>query len=112
MVLRTSAVLCAALLEIAAGCGGTQFSDGVYRDDELAFRIGPVPARWRQIEAEPARIAFRDDGNNATIALGGRCGKDGDDVPLQALTHHLFLHFTDRQVLSQEVRPLDGRDAL
>lgn len=97
---------------VALACGGPSFDGAVYRNDELAFRVGPVPQTWRQIEVSEALVAFRDDDKNATVAVNGRCGKDGDDVPLQALTHHLFLHFTDRQIVSQEVTPMDGRDAL
>jgi hypothetical protein len=33
-------------------------------------------------------------------------------VPLAALTHHLFLEFTEREVESQENLMLDGREAL
>jgi hypothetical protein len=95
-----------------ASCAGSSFDGRVYRNDEHAFRVGPLPRNWRPIESDTALLAFRDDTHGATIALSGRCGKDGDDVPLQALTHHLFLHFTDRQVLSQDIVPLDGRDAL
>ncbi len=105
-------LLVAPALVAAASCGGPSFNGSVYRGEDLSFRIGPVPASWRQIEVEETLLAFRDDDRGATIALNGRCGKDGDDVPLQALTHHLFLHFTDRQVESQEVVPMDGRDAL
>jgi hypothetical protein len=59
-----------------------------------------------------ALLAFRDDPTQSTIAVNGRCGKDGDDVPLESLTHHLFLHFTDREVEQQQRLTLDGRDAL
>jgi len=100
------------LLLLAAGCAGSGFDGRTYRNGELAFRVGPLPAEWRPIDTEAALLAFRDDTTAATIALNGRCGKDGDDVPLQALTHHLFLHFTDRQVLSQDMIPMDGREAL
>jgi hypothetical protein len=44
--------------------------------------------------------------------MNGRCGVDGDDVPLAALTHHLFLNFTKRHVESQQTVELDGREAL
>jgi hypothetical protein len=97
---------------VAAACGGSQFDGQVYRNGELSFRVGPVPDGWRRIDADNTLLAFRDDPSNATIALSGRCGKDGDDVPLTALTHHLFLLFTDRKVESQELSKLDGREAL
>jgi hypothetical protein len=101
-----------AALPLCVACGGPSFDGSIYRGEDMAFRVGPVPESWRPIEIEAALIAYRDDGKSATVAVSGRCGKDGDDVPLQALTHHLFLHFTDRDVMSQEVLQMDGRDAL
>jgi hypothetical protein len=93
-------------------CGGPTFDGQVFRSGDLAFRVGPVPASWRSIEATGALLAFRDDEASATVALNGRCGLDGDDVPLEALTHHLFLQFTGRELVSQSRVDLDGRAAL
>jgi hypothetical protein len=95
-----------------AACGGPRYSGTLYDDGVLRFRTGPVPASWRAIEADGTLIAFHDDRAPATVALNGRCGMDGDDVPLASLTQHLFLQFTDRQQRSQEEVSLDGRAAL
>ena len=46
------------------------------------------------------------------VAVNGRCGVDGDDVPLASLTQHLFLQFTERELKSQEELTLDGRAAM
>lgn len=94
------------------GCGGATFDGRTFDDGELSFRVGPVPRSWRRVDVSHALLAFRDDARRATIAVNGRCGRDGDDVPLEALTHHLFLHFTEREVASSERFPLDGREAL
>lgn len=94
------------------GCGGASFDGRVFRNDELSFRVGTIPGDWQPIDTEGALLAFRDDRAPATVAVSGRCGKDGDDVPLEALTHHLFLQFTDRTVESQVHVQLDGREAL
>lgn len=102
--------LLAGLVLIA--CGGPTLEGSVYRGDELSFRVGPRPPAWRGIEVDGALLSFRDDAAAATIAVNGRCGVDGDDVPLRALTQHLFLNFTDRELSSQEEQTLDGRDAL
>jgi hypothetical protein len=96
----------------AAGCGGSRFDGGVFENADLAFRTRPPPAEWHAITAEGALLAFRDDTTPASVVLNGRCGKDGDDVPLEALTHHLFLEFTDRVVESQTRVEMDGREAL
>ena len=95
-----------------AACGGSTFNGGVFRDGEIAFRVGPHPDTWRRIEVDETLLAFRDDQASALIAVNGRCRRDGDDVPLQALTKHLFLQFTNREVLEQRTIPLDGRAAL
>jgi hypothetical protein len=94
------------------GCGGASFDGRVFQNGELSFRVGPVPPEWHAIEATGSLVAFRDDSAPATIAVGGRCGKDGDDVPLEALTHHLFLAFTERNIENQVKVELDGREAL
>ncbi|WP_437928477.1 hypothetical protein WMF37_04275 [Sorangium sp. So ce291] len=100
------------LLALAlASCGGPSFNGTVYRGEDVAFRVPAAPASWRQISVSDAAVAYRDDENGATIALNGRC-RNEEDVPLISLTNHLFLHFTDREVLKQEVVPFDGREAM
>jgi hypothetical protein len=93
-------------------CASSGFDGHVYQSGALRFRVGQIPANWRPIEADDALLAFRDDPANATIALNGRCGVDGDDVPLTSLTQHLFLQFTDRELEAQKPLSLDGRGAL
>lgn len=95
-----------------AGCGGANFNGRVYESDELSFEVRDIPAGWESIDTSHGLISFRDDASQATIAVNGRCGQDGDDVPLTALTHHLFLIFTEREVLRQEEGMLDGRAVL
>jgi len=46
------------------------------------------------------------------VLVNGRCGQDGDDVPLLALTQHLFMSFTEREIVEQTVVPMDGREAM
>ncbi len=104
--------LTAALALSAASCGGGATYDGVrYRADDLVFRAGPAPASWRRLETSHGRLAFRDDAARATVIVNGRCGRDGDDTPLIALTNHLFLQFTEREIESEETVPFDGREA-
>jgi hypothetical protein len=108
--LRGFEVTLAGLLLVA--CASSGFDGRVYRDDDVHFRVGPVPSSWRRLEVDDTRLALRDDSANATVAVNGRCGLDGDDVPLASLTQHLFLQFTDRVQTSQTKLSLDGREAL
>jgi hypothetical protein len=99
------------VLAIAA-CGGTSFDGTVYRGETIAFRVPAAPPGWQRLEVSDAAIAYRDEANGATIAVNGRCQGGDDDVPLAALTQHLFLLFTAREIVVQEVVPLDGREAM
>lgn len=108
-VLRASVV--AAVVLAGAGCA-SGFDGQVYRGDGTSFRVGAVPEHWTCIDVSDAKVAFRDDVMRATVAVNARCGSDAEDTPLLALTRHLFLYFTDRQVHDQRLVQLDGREAL
>jgi hypothetical protein len=103
-------------LTIAAlelGCGrGAQFDGTEYRDDQVAFRLGPVPQGSERLAASEALVAFENPNIGSTIAVSARCHRESDDVPLRALVAHLFLQLTDRQTLAERPFQLDGRDAL
>jgi hypothetical protein len=94
------------------GCAGSAVKARELHDRGFDLRFGPIPPTWRPLKHPDLLVAFRDDPHQATVAVGGRCGKDGDDVPLQALTQHLFLYFTNREVRSERTLQLDGREAL
>jgi hypothetical protein len=107
----TATALAAAYFNLAA-CGGPHFDGRVYTDGPVQFRLEHIPEHWRRIDVSDAALAFRDDSQAATVAVHGRCGRDAEDVPLEALTQHLFLEFTERQMESRERLMLDGREAL
>jgi hypothetical protein len=104
--------LAAFLVASLAACAASHFDGQVFRKGGVAFRLEHLPPSWRRVEIDDTALAFRDEGNAATVAINGRCGKDAEDVPLQSLTQHLFLQFTERELTAQEVFPLDGREAL
>ena len=93
-------------------CAGPSWDGQVYRDDSLAFRAGKLPPGWRKLDDDNSLLTFRDAQHDLLISVNGRCGKDGDDVPLEALTQHLFVYFTERQIGDQRRVSLDGREAM
>jgi len=100
-------------LGLAASCAsGPRYDGQVYRGHGLLFRTGPVAEGWSRLDASHGLLSFRDEGARATVLVNGRCGQDGDDVPLAALTAHLFLRFTERKVDEEALVPFDGREAL
>jgi hypothetical protein len=95
-----------------AACGGPTFDGSVYRGDGYAFKVPKSPGSWTRLDVDAGALAFRDEANDATIAVSGRCKVDGEDVPLRSLTQHLFIQFTEREILKEEVVPFDGREAM
>jgi hypothetical protein len=96
------------------GCGAAtpKLESGVYRGNGVAFRVGDVPPRWREVKVEGATIAYRDDDHRASILLDARCNRKDDDVPLLALTDHLVMGTTERDYAAQDTVPFDGREAM
>jgi hypothetical protein len=99
---------------LAVGCGGAapRLEAGVYRQGEIAFRVGDVPPTWRPVHVEGATLAYRDETHRASILLDARCYRKDDDVPLLALTDHLVMGTTSREFASQDTLPFDGREAM
>jgi len=95
-----------------SACTGASFSGSVYRGPGYAFHVPPPPASWKRIDVDGKALSFMDESNGTLIAASGRCKVDGEDVPLRSLVQHLFLQFTERDVISEEVVPFDGREAL
>ncbi len=107
--------LCACL--VSSACSTPSLQNGVFRNGDVAFRVGPVPEHWAPIEEEHSdatlsAFAFRNPTNDSTVGVAARCHRDGDDVPLRSLTQHLYLGFTDRETRLEEEFTLDGRAAL
>ena len=101
-----------ALAATLVGCGASASFDGsVFRNAKIAFRVGPIPASWKQLDFHDAAMAFRDSAAQATVLVNGRCGVPGDDAPLAALTAHLLIGTTERSVRSEETVAFDGREA-
>jgi hypothetical protein len=98
----------------AAACGASKpaLEAGVYRSGDVAFHVGDVPPAWRPVHVQGATLAWRDEAARASVLLDARCHETDDDVPLRALTMHLLMGTTERDVKSEETLPFDGREAL
>jgi hypothetical protein len=106
---RTAAV--AAALSLLA-CSSTGWDGRVYHAGRASFRAGPVPPSWDRVSVEGAMLAFHDKQTGGSMNVYARCGQDGEDVPLRALTQHLLIGFTERQYVEEKVVPMDGREAM
>lgn len=103
--------ICFAAFLSAVGCAsGGSYQGGVYQDDETEFRLADPGSGWETLEVEDANdLAWGRDG--AVIQVNSSCDPSLD-IPLSALTNHLMIGFTERDLVSQELVPLAGREAL
>lgn len=103
------------LLAACGACGGPpkkSFDGSIYRDGAVAFQVPAAPARWRAVNVTQGSLAYRDDSHGASILLNARCHRPDEGTPLLALTNHLLIGSTAREVVKQETIPFDGREAL
>ncbi|HEY8429690.1 MAG TPA: hypothetical protein VIL20_15000 [Sandaracinaceae bacterium] len=104
-------MLLALALGCGLGCGGPSFAGNVFRDGEAAYRVGELDPGWRRIAMEDNDLAWHNERIGAVAQVNASCDP-ADDVPLGALTNHLLIGFTDRELRSSQTVPLDGREAL
>lgn len=94
------------------GCGGPTLEGGVYRGNEVQYRVGQIGAGFQSVSvADHNDLAWSNHETGALVQVNSTCEADMD-VPLTALTNHLLIGFTEREIRSQETHPLDGREAL
>jgi hypothetical protein len=106
------ATVMAAAIGACGGAAGRSFDGSVYRDGPIAFQVAAVPSGWRVVEVSAASLAYRDDAHGASVLVNARCHRPDEGTPLLALTNHLIIGSTAREVVAQETEPFDGREAL
>jgi hypothetical protein len=108
----TWGVRAAALLLLALVSCSASFDGRIYHGDGFSFSVAQPPAEWQPISVTSAALAYEERDFDGQVLVNARCDRDGDDASLRSLTQHLFLRFTQREAVSEEVFPFDGREAL
>ncbi len=101
------------VLPLFAACGGGgQLRGDVYDDSEARFRIGLPGDGWERLDVEGQNdLAWSHSGLASVIQVNSSCDP-ALDIPLRALTAHLLIGFTEREIASEELVALDSREAL
>ena len=97
----------------AMGCAtaGT-LQNGVYRGEQTSYQIGPVSDGWTAVTVNQQNdLAWHNEAKGAVMHVDSDCDP-GLDIPLTALRSHLMIGFTEREVVEEELVPMDGREAL
>ena len=97
----------------AMGCATTgALQGGVYQGEQVSYRLGPVGSNWTPVTVNQQNdLAWHDEAKGAVMHVDSDCDP-GLDIPLTALRSHLMIGFTEREVIEEEVVPMDGREAL
>lgn len=103
-------VLAFGVATLACG-GGPHLRGRVYQDEEAHYRIGELDAGWAPVTVQDNDVAFHSARLGAIVQVNASCDPAGD-IPLTVLTNHVLAGFTQRETLSEDLVPLDGREAL
>lgn len=98
---------------IAGACASTgAFDNGVYKAPNTTYEVGPVGPGWERLSVDDQNdLAWHNSTKEAVMHVDSKCDPSLD-IPLTALRAHLMIGFTDRDVVSEETVPMDGREAL
>ena len=87
------------------------FSGGFFVKGDVRYYVGGIPPGWRFKNFKDNDIAYVSDDSPHIISMNA--SPEGyEDAPLDVLSRHLVMGFTERKLLRQEQRMLDEREAL
>lgn len=100
------------LLVAAAACGPrARFEGWTVRKQATSYRVGMLSGDWKHIKGVNGDAAFINSSTSAVILANASC-EDFRDAPLEYLTKHLLIGYTEREILSREKVMMDNREAL
>ena len=95
------------------GCATTgTLKNGVYYGEQTSYRVGPLSSDWTPVTVDHQNdLAWHSEAKGAVMHVDSDCDP-ALDIPLTALRSHLLIGFTEREVVDEEVVPMDDREAL
>jgi hypothetical protein len=95
----------------ASACSGHHYRDGIVKKGDLEYRFAPLGPGWKYLSLSENDAAFYSPGTGHSIAVNATC-RGHEDAPLEVLTQHLLMGFTDRVKVEQDKEPMAQREAL
>ncbi len=92
-------------------CASDRLSGGVYDNGVVRYRAEKPPAEWKPVDVDNADLAWHNPTLGAAILMNTHC-EGVEDAPLEALTQHLTIGMTEREILAQRKFMHSGREAL
>jgi len=107
---RLEGALVLVVLALTA-CASRHTVDGFLVDEARGFRIPMLRNGWQQLEVEGAELAFQAKPGGQIAALLVSCEEE-QPVTLRMLARHLFFGIGQKRVVTQDVVPLNGTEAV
>lgn len=107
---RRGRALAVGLALLLGACGGASFRNGIFKSDEVHYRVGPVDREWTRLQVSEGQVAFVVPGTGATLSAHAECRRT--DAPLRALTLHILNGFTERKVAAERFFSFAAREAM
>jgi hypothetical protein len=108
---RTRCELIALAFAAASACSSHHYRDGFVKKDGIQYHIAPLGPGWKFVSLSENDAAFSSTTSAHSIAINSTC-KGHEDAPLEVLTQHLLMGFTERVKIEQVKEPMAGREAL
>ena len=98
---------------LGAGCWGNvgTYVERRFTDDHVNYTTGDPGDQWTRVVLESTNVAWHNPALAAGILVNSHC-EGVKDAPLEGLTGELMMGSTEREVLSQTLKPFAGREAL
>jgi hypothetical protein len=100
------------LLVLVTGCHrGVRFENQVFTKPGVRYRVGEVSPGWQRVRLASNDLAWLVEDTGQALSVNATC-RGHEDAPLEVLTRHLLMGFTERQEVVQEKVVVDEREAL
>jgi hypothetical protein len=100
------------LLVLAAGCHrGVRFENQVLTKPGVRYRVGEVSPTWERVKVSSNDLAWFIEDTGHALQVNSTC-QGHEDAPLDVLTRHLLMGFTERQEVAAQKVVVDEREAL
>jgi hypothetical protein len=97
---------------LSAGCVcDGQLRDGTFRDSKVSYKVGLPGTGWSDLHLDTANVAWFNEALSASLMVNSHC-EGVKDAPLAGLTEDLLMGLSDREVVSQTLKPWASREAL
>ena len=100
------------LLAPLVGCHrGVRFEEQVFSKPGVRYHVGALPPGWERVKLSQDDLAWYTGRTGHALSVNATCG-EYEDAPLDVLTRHLVMGFTERLEVEQHKVVLDEREAL